>query len=37
LDNKDGGIMSNHTNPAFLTYNSWSHGADRGAPLSSPP
>jgi acyl-CoA synthetase (AMP-forming)/AMP-acid ligase II len=32
MDNKDGGVMRNHTDPAFLSYNSWSHGADRGAP-----
>ena len=32
MDNKDGGIMRSHTDPALLSYNSWSHGADRGAP-----
>ena len=32
LDNHGGGVMNNHADPAFLTYNSWSHGADRGAP-----
>jgi long-subunit acyl-CoA synthetase (AMP-forming) len=31
LDNKAGGVMCNHADPAFLSYNSWSHGADRGS------
>jgi long-subunit acyl-CoA synthetase (AMP-forming) len=37
LDNKSGGIMANHADPAFLSYNSWSHGADRGLPCHPHP
>jgi long-subunit acyl-CoA synthetase (AMP-forming) len=29
-DNQSGGAMAHHTDPAFLSFNSWSHGADRG-------